>query len=82
MRRPDALAGTQRAAYLATDTPREADIMPILFFILLVVLIAQVGFWNTLGAILGAAAMTVLLIVLLVAIVGLVGMYVARRLLS
>lgn len=56
--------------------------MPILFFILLVVLIAQVGFWNTLGAILGAAAMMVLLIVLLVSIVGIVGMYVARRLLS
>ena len=35
--------------------------MPLLFFILVVILIAQIGFWNTLGAILGAAAMMVLL---------------------
>ena len=43
--------------------------MPILFFILLIVLIAQVGFWKTLGAILGAAMMIVLLIVIIVAVV-------------
>jgi len=38
--------------------------MPLVFFILLVLLIAQVGFWHTLGAILGAVLMLVLLIVL------------------
>ena len=37
--------------------------MPFLFFILLVILIAQIGFWKTLGAIIGAAAMLVLLVV-------------------
>ena len=43
--------------------------MPLLFFILIVILIAQVGFWNTLGAILGAAAMMVLLVIIIVAVV-------------
>ncbi|MCB1498263.1 MAG: hypothetical protein KDK07_00490 [Bauldia sp.] len=56
--------------------------MPLLFFILLVVLIAQVGFWNTLGAILGAAAMMVLLIVLIIAIAIVGGLFVARRMMS
>ncbi len=56
--------------------------MPFLFFILLIVLIAQLGFWHTLGAILGAAVMLVLLIGLLVAMVVIGGLFVARRLLS
>lgn len=43
--------------------------MPLVFFILLVVLIAQVGFWHTLGAILGAVLMIVLLMLLLVAVI-------------
>ena len=42
--------------------------MRFLFFILLVVLIAQIGFWKTLGAIIGAAAMVVLLALLIVAV--------------
>ena len=40
--------------------------MPIILIILLAILIAQVGFWDALGAILGAAAMVVLFVVLLV----------------
>jgi len=56
--------------------------MPLIVFILLVVLIAQVGFWNTLGAVLGAAAMMAILVILVVAILALVGLYAARRLLS
>lgn len=43
--------------------------MPLVFFILLVLLIAQVGFWHTLGAILGAVLMIVLLMLLLVAVI-------------
>ncbi len=43
--------------------------MPLLFFILLVLLIAQVGFWHTLGAIVGAVLMLVLLVLLLAAVV-------------
>jgi hypothetical protein len=35
--------------------------MRILFFLLLIILIAHVGFWSTLGAVLGAMAMFVLL---------------------
>jgi hypothetical protein len=56
--------------------------MPILFFILLVILIAQVGFWDTLGAILGAALMMALLVVLVIALLIVGGLFVARRLLS
>ena len=43
--------------------------MPLIFFILLVLLIAQVGFWHTLGAILGAVLMMMLLVLLLIAVV-------------
>jgi hypothetical protein len=56
--------------------------MPLLFFILIVILIAQVGFWNTLGAILGAAAMMVLLVVIVAAIVVVGGLFVAKRMMS
>ena len=43
--------------------------MPLLFLILLIVLIAQIGFWNTFGAILGAFAMVALLIIIGIAAV-------------
>jgi hypothetical protein len=56
--------------------------MPLLFFILLIILIAQIGFWNTLGAILGAAAMMVLLVVIVAAIVVVGGLFVAKRMMS
>ena len=54
--------------------------MPLVLFLLLVVLIAQFGFWDTFQGVLGAAAMLVLLVVLLAAIVGLGGWYALRRL--
>ncbi len=53
--------------------------MPIILFILLVVLIAQVGFWDTLGAVLGAAAMMVLFVLLVVAALGLAAYLALRR---
>lgn len=54
--------------------------MPLLLFLILVILIAQLGFWNTLGAILGAAAMLVLLGLLVVAGLAVAGMILADRL--
>lgn len=54
--------------------------MPLLIFLLLVVLVAQFGFWDTLQGVLGAAAMLVLLVLLLAAILGLSGWYALRRL--
>ncbi len=42
--------------------------MRFIFFVLLILLIAQIGFWNTLGAVLGAVVMFVLLIPLLIAV--------------
>ena len=54
--------------------------MPILIFLLLVILIAQLGFWDTFSALLGGIAMLVLFVVLAVALVVLAGMMLLRRL--
>lgn len=43
--------------------------MPLLFFILLVILIAMFGFWETLGAVLGAVAMIVIFVIVAAAVV-------------
>lgn len=53
--------------------------MPIIVIIILAILIAQVGFWDTLGAILGAAAMFALFVLLLVLLAALVGYLLFRR---
>ncbi|MCC2688417.1 MAG: hypothetical protein K0S21_1220 [Rhizobiaceae bacterium] len=53
--------------------------MPLLLIIVLVVLIAQIGFWDTLGAVLGAAAMIVLLVVLVGAAVAIGGYMLFQR---
>lgn len=43
--------------------------MKLLFFILLILLIAHIGFWGTLGAVLGAVLMMIILAGLGVAVV-------------
>ena len=53
--------------------------MPIILFLLLVILVAQVGFWDTLGAILGAAAVMALFVILLVAVAITAGYMILRR---
>lgn len=53
--------------------------MPVVIFLLLAVLIAQFGFWDTFQGIVGAAAMLVLFIVLAGALVALTGWYALRR---
>jgi len=53
--------------------------MSILLFVLLVVLIATFGFWDTLAALLGAAALVVLAVVLGVAAVGVAAMLFMKR---
>ncbi len=53
--------------------------MPIIFLLVLAILIAQFGFWDTLSAILGGVAMIILLIALLGAIAAMVGWYAVRR---
>jgi len=64
-------AGTRRTEPLA---------MPLLFFLLLVILIAQIGFWKTLGAVVGAAAMIALLVILFIAVLVVGGLLAASRL--
>jgi uncharacterized membrane protein len=53
--------------------------VPLIFLILLIVLIAQIGFWNTLGAILGAFAMVALLVIIGIAVVVIGGMMLLDR---
>ena len=43
--------------------------MRFLFFVLLILLIAHIGFWHTLGAVLGATLMFIILIPLILAVV-------------
>ncbi|HVL72218.1 MAG TPA: hypothetical protein VM434_10065 [Beijerinckiaceae bacterium] len=42
--------------------------MPIVLFLLLILLVAQLGFWDAMGAVLGAAAMVMLFFLLIAAI--------------
>jgi hypothetical protein len=53
--------------------------MPILLFIVLVILIAQLGFWDTFAAILGGVAMLVLFVLLAIALIVLAGILLVRR---
>jgi len=46
--------------------------VPILILILVAILIAQIGFWDTLGAVLGATAMVILLVLLILGVAALV----------
>ena len=54
--------------------------MPLVIFVILVILIAQIGFWDTFSAILGGVAMIVLLVLLLAGLLALGGMLAIRRL--
>ena len=53
--------------------------MPILIVILLALVIAQIGFWDTIGAIFGAVLALVIFIALVVAIIALVAYLLYRR---
>ena len=53
--------------------------MPFLFFVLLVILIAQIGFWHALGAVIGAVLMMVVLVVLVVAVILIGGVWIVGR---
>jgi hypothetical protein len=53
--------------------------MPIILILLLALIIAQVGFWKTLGSILGAIAMIVILIILAVLALAVLGAMLTRR---
>jgi len=53
--------------------------MPIIIFILLVILVAQFGFWDAFASVLGAIGVMLLLVVLAVLIAVLTGFYLYRR---
>ena len=70
-----------QAVLCRPEPPRGKDPdMPILIFLILVILIAQVGFWDTFTAILGGVAMIVLFVLLAIALVVLAGILLVRRL--
>lgn len=54
--------------------------MPILLILLIAILIAQIGFWDTIGAILGAAGVLVLFVLIAVAAVAVAGYLILGRL--
>jgi uncharacterized membrane protein YkvI len=53
--------------------------MPILILIILVILVAQIGFWDTFTAVLGAVGVFILLLLLAGALVVLTAWYFLRR---
>jgi hypothetical protein len=53
--------------------------VPLLLFLILVILIAQLGFWDTFAAVLGGVAMIVLFVLLLLALAALALLTVLRR---
>jgi hypothetical protein len=53
--------------------------MQLLFFIVLIVLIATIGFWDTLGAIVGGVAILALLVVVLAGVAIWSGLRAFRR---
>jgi|OM-RGC.v1.034874500 hypothetical protein len=57
----------------------EGTAMPLLLIVLIAILIAQIGFWDTFGALLGAAAMLVLFVVVAIVAAGVAGYIFVRR---
>lgn len=53
--------------------------MPILLILLLAVLIAQIGFWDTFGAVLSAVGVIILFLLVAAAAVAVAGYMVVRR---
>jgi hypothetical protein len=53
--------------------------MPLLLIILIAILIAQIGFWDTIGVMLGAVAAVVLFVVILAATAIVAGLLLLRR---
>ena len=53
--------------------------MPIIAFIILVILIAQLGFWKTFAAIIGGVAMIVLFVILAIVFLALAATLLIRR---
>jgi hypothetical protein len=56
--------------------------MPLLVFLVLVILIAQLGFWKTFSAILGGVVMIILFLLLAALFLVLMGVIVIRRMRS
>ena len=53
--------------------------MPLLLIVLLAILVAQIGFWNTLGAVLGAIGVIVLFVLIVLVTLVVVAALAFRR---
>jgi hypothetical protein len=58
---------------------KEGSAMPLLILLVLIIMIAQLGFWDTFQAILGGVAMIILFILLAIALVALAIALAVRR---
>ena len=56
--------------------------MPIVLLILLAILISNIGFWNTLGTMLGAVGVMILFSLILLATIAVAGLMAVKRLAS
>jgi uncharacterized membrane protein len=74
------IASPRRRCYAGPNRLEKEPDMPILVFLILIILIAQIGFWDTFTAILGGVAMIVLFVLLAIALVVLAGLLLVRRL--
>jgi hypothetical protein len=81
-RRASPVASPAGRCYAGPNRLKKDPDMPILVFIILVILIAQIGFWDTFTAILGGVAMIVLFVLLAIALVVLASLLLIRRLRS
>jgi Amidohydrolase len=61
------------------QNPLSENGMPILIFLILIIMIAQLGFWDTFSAILGGVAMLVLFVLLAIALLAVAGALILRR---
>jgi hypothetical protein len=64
---------------VAGKAPSIGGPMPLLLFLILVIMIAQIGFWNTFQAILGGVAMLVLFVLLAIATLAVIAALIFRR---
>jgi hypothetical protein len=72
--------GVSRTARAPPPANRIGDShMPIVLFVILVLMIAQLGFWDTFSAILGGVAMLALFVLLVIALVAVGVMLILRR---
>jgi hypothetical protein len=76
---PGRLAPRRPVADKTAGDSRPETAVPIILLILLVVLVAQIGFWDTLGALLGAVGVIILFALVLAGALAVAALLVFRQ---